>query len=50
MLTPWLTSKSTHLHDGVEDYESEFILDSQMFQGKLEYLVNWKGYRIEDNE
>src|SRR5882724_6781967 len=34
--------------DGVEEYEVEQILDSRLFRGKLEYLVSWKGYRVED--
>ena len=29
---------------GVEEYEVEHILDSQVFRNKLEYLVHWKGY------
>ena len=35
--------------DGVEEYEVESILDSQIFWGKLEYLVWWKGYGIEED-
>jgi len=27
----------------------EEILDSRMFQWKLQYLVKWEGYRIENN-
>ena len=27
------------VHDGVEEYEVEQILDSGVFRGKLEYLV-----------
>ena len=26
------------------------ILDSQVFRGKLEYLVHWKGYGIEEGK
>ena len=29
--------------DRVEEYEVEWILDSQVFRGRLEYLVHWKG-------
>src|SRR5882724_4318323 len=38
------------IKDGVEEYEVEWILDSQLFRGKLEYLVCWKGYRVEEDE
>ena len=34
----------------VEEYEVEHILDSQIFQGKLKYLICWKGYGIEEDE
>jgi|ERR1700722_6192493 len=30
--------------DSIEEYEVEEVLDSRMRQGKLEYLVHWKGY------
>jgi len=36
--------------DGVKEYEVEQILDSWLFRGKLEYLVCWKGYRVEEDE
>jgi len=36
--------------DGVKEYEGEQILDSQVFRGKLEYLVHWNGYGIEEDE
>ena len=36
--------------DRVKEYEVEHILDSCVFQGKLEYLVHWKGYSIEEDE
>src|SRR5882724_3520346 len=36
--------------DGVEEYEVEHILDSRLFRGKLEYLVCWKGYGVEEDE
>ena len=38
------------VHDRVEEYKVEHILDSWVFQGKLEYLIWWKGYGIEENE
>jgi len=28
----------------------ESILDSQIFQGKFEYVICWKGYGIEEDE
>jgi hypothetical protein len=34
---------------GNEEYEVEAILDSCMFQQKLQYLVCWKGYRYEEH-
>ena len=36
--------------NGVEKYEVEQILDSQIFRDKLEYLVCWNGYGIEEEE
>ena len=33
--------------EGNEKYKVEAILDSHMFQRKLQYLVCWKGYRYE---
>src|SRR5882724_4708899 len=38
------------VHNGVEEYEVEQIIDSQVFRGRLEYLVHWKGYGIEEDE
>jgi len=38
------------IKDRVEEYEVEHILDSQVFRNKLEYLVHWKGYGIEEDE
>ena len=32
------------IQDGVQELEVEKILDSWVFQGRLEYLVCWKGY------
>ena len=36
--------------DGVKEYEVESILDSWIFWGKLEYLICWKGYGIEEDK
>ena len=36
--------------DGIEEYKVEKILDSQMFHRKIEYLVCWKGYGVEEDE
>src|SRR5882724_3049348 len=38
------------IKDGVKEYEVERILDSRLFRGKLEYLVHWKGYGVEEDE
>jgi len=38
------------IHDGVEEYKVKHILDSQMFQVKLKYLVCWKGYSVKEDE
>jgi len=37
------------LIDGEEEYIVEEILNSRMFQRKLQYLVKWEGYGIEGN-
>jgi hypothetical protein len=37
------------LIDGEEHYKVEEILDSQLFQNQLPYLVAWKGYGYEEN-
>ena len=37
------------LVDGKEEYVVEKILTSRMFQRKLQYLVKWEGYGIEEN-
>ena len=53
----WTPSQSEYnvipppvVKDRVEEYEVERILDSQLFRGKLEYLVSWKGYGVEEDE
>jgi len=38
------------VRDGVEEYEVEKILDSRLFCGRIEYLVRWKGYGVEEDE
>jgi len=38
------------VRDGVEEYEVEKILDSWLFRGRIEYLVSWKGYGVEEDE
>ena len=38
------------VHDGIEEYEVEKILDSRIFRRKVEYLVCWKGYGVEEDE
>ena len=38
------------VHNRVKEYKVEQILDSQVFRGRLEYLVHWKGYGIEEDE
>src|SRR5882724_9154646 len=56
MRTPSQSEYNMTLHpppvikDGVEEYEVEQISDSWLFRGKLEYLVHWKGYRVEEDE
>jgi hypothetical protein len=37
------------LVDEEEHYEVKAILDSQVFQRQLQYLVQWKGYNYEHN-
>ena len=36
--------------NGIEEYKVEKILNSQIFHGKVEYLVCWKGYGVEEDE
>ena len=38
------------IHDGIEEYKVKKILSSQMLHGKVEYLVHWKGYGVEEDE
>ena len=38
------------VHDGIKEYEVEKILDSRTFHGKVEYLVCWKGYGVEEDK
>ena len=37
------------LVDGEEEYEVEKILNSRIFRGKLQFLIQWKGYSYEHN-
>jgi transposase InsO family protein len=37
------------LIDGEEEYEVEAVLNSRMFRGRLQYLIQWKGYSYEHN-
>jgi hypothetical protein len=37
------------LVDGEEEYEVEVVINSRMFRGRLQYLVQWKGYSYEHN-
>ena len=34
---------------GEEEYVVEQILDSRLWQGKLQFKVKWKGYGVEEN-
>ena len=38
------------IHDSIKEYEVEKVLDSQIFHGKVEYLVCWKGYGVKEDE
>ena len=35
--------------DGETEYEVEEIIDSRLIQGKLQYLIKWKGYTTKNN-
>jgi hypothetical protein len=37
------------LVDGEGHYEVEAILDNHIFWGRLQYLIQWKGYSYEHN-
>jgi hypothetical protein len=37
------------LIDGEEEYEVEAVINSCMFRGRLQYLIQWKGYSYEHN-
>ena len=36
--------------DSIKEYKVKKILNSRIFHGKVEYLVCWKGYGIEEDE
>ena len=38
------------IHDSIEEYNIERILNSQIFCRKVEYLVCWKGYGVKEDE
>ena len=38
------------VRDSIEAYEVEKIRDSRIFRRKVEYLVRWKGYGVEEDE
>ena len=38
------------IRDYIKEYKVEKILDSQILCGKVEYLVCWKGYGVEEDE
>ena len=38
------------VRNSIEEYEVKKILDSRIFRGKVEYLVHWKGYGVEEDE
>jgi len=42
------TQVSPIIEDDQEVYEIEEILDSRIIKGRLQYLVHWKGYTIND--
>ena len=40
---------SPEIRDGKEHYAVEKILDSQLFQNQLQFLVKWEGYGYKEN-
>jgi len=46
---PNFTHPPPDLVKGSEEYEVESIENSRVHQGRLQYLVKWKGYPILDN-
>ena len=38
------------IRDGIEECEVEKILDSQILHRKVEYLVHWNGYGVEEDK
>ena len=38
------------IRDSVKEYEVKKILDSWILRRKVEYLVHWKGYGVEEDE
>ena len=37
------------LVDGEEEYKVEAVINSRLFRGRLQYLIQWKGYSYEHN-
>jgi len=46
---PNFTELPPDLIEGSEEYEVEKIENSRVHQGRLQYLVKWKGYPVSDN-
>ena len=44
----WKEPEAVLMEDGTEEYEVKGIVDSRRRKGKLEYLVEWKGYEGTD--
>ena len=38
------------VRDRIKEYEVKKILNSQILCGKVEYLVRWKGYGVEEDK
>jgi len=38
------------VHDSIKEYKVKTILNHWTFHGKVEYLVLWKGYGVEEDE